>query len=112
MINLWLCHAEFISASLANASNLAIEIPKQVRDDTNKKYMSSKANILKKFRRWLRQGEARRIIPSRDNLSIQVGKLLSTRGSELITMTTLWLAQKKHHFRSLRSRKVMLKRNS
>lgn len=59
------------------------------RNDTNKKYMLSKANILKKFRRWLRQGEARRIIPSRDNLSIQVGKLLSTRGSELITMTTL-----------------------
>lgn len=51
--------------------------------------MAFKANILKKFRRWLRRGETRRVLPLRDSLSVQVGKLLSTRGSELITMTTL-----------------------
>lgn len=51
--------------------------------------MSSKANILKKFRRFLRRVEDKRAGVSRGSLSIQVGKLLQSRGSEVITMTTL-----------------------
>ncbi|MCL4398020.1 hypothetical protein M1403_03290 [Patescibacteria group bacterium] len=51
--------------------------------------MSSKANILKKFRRFLRRVEARRETPLRSSLSVQVGKLLKERGAEIITMTTL-----------------------
>jgi len=52
--------------------------------------MSSKANVLKKFRRWLRKVEEKPQIKfGQNSLSLQVGKLLQTRGSELITMTTL-----------------------
>lgn len=52
--------------------------------------MSSKANVLKKFRRWLKRIEAKPLILSGQNsLSLQVGKLLRERGSEVITMTTL-----------------------
>ena len=52
--------------------------------------MAFKANVLKKFRRWLRQKESRQAPSYRDNLSVQVGKLLSSaRSSELIRMTTL-----------------------
>jgi hypothetical protein len=53
--------------------------------------MSSKANILKKFRRWMRKFEVDRpaVQLAQNPLSVQVGKLLKERGSELITMTTL-----------------------
>ena len=52
--------------------------------------MSSKANVIKKFRRWLNSRvELKSGSAGRSNLSLQVGKLLQTRGSELITMTTL-----------------------
>lgn len=53
--------------------------------------MSSKANILKKFRRWLRRREDKppEVKFGQNSLSLQVGKLLRERGSEVITMTTL-----------------------
>jgi hypothetical protein len=54
------------------------------------KPMSSKANILKKFRRWLRKVEEKPMVKlGQNSISLQVGKLLRERGSEVITMTTL-----------------------
>lgn len=54
--------------------------------------MSFKANIIKKFRHWLNQrieNKTKAAVVSRNSLSFQVGKLLQSRGSEIITMTTL-----------------------
>ncbi|MBI4099986.1 hypothetical protein HY440_03170 [Candidatus Microgenomates bacterium] len=52
--------------------------------------MAIKASIVKKFRRWVnRKAEASKTVYQKSALSMQVGKLLQSRGSEIITMTTL-----------------------
>ncbi len=54
--------------------------------------MAIKASLVKKFRRWINsRAESKwRVSKGYQNLlSQQVGKLLASRGSEIITMTTL-----------------------
>lgn len=68
---------------------LTIGLDKEKKSAIYSTHMAFRANIIKKIRRWLNRRADDREIYQRSSLSVQVGKLLQSRGSEIITMTTL-----------------------